>query len=221
MNSEIAMRQRCATNPVPTTTSCHRKRRALTGSLVCAPRCVEDLCVRAPPCSLSGQLTIHRYGQCASARACVTVAPMLGQEHSRTISPDMLSEATLYKHFFAKEIERIRHSPYPHPDDMKIAEVSSVFSGIRGINSKCPRRLLVSVQGRVENNCMGKLNGSQVHLSRLWHRNFDIIMLAAERGDVLETAPEYHITTDLSNGVRFFFARNELTKSEHDPNNVK
>lgn len=47
---------------------------------------------------------------------------MLGQEHSRTISPDMLSEATLYNHFFAKEIERIRYSPYPHLDDMKIAE---------------------------------------------------------------------------------------------------
>lgn len=55
---------------------------------------------------------------------------MLGQEHSRTFSPDMLSEATLYNHFFAKEIERIRYSPYPHPhlDDMKIAEVSEFRS---------------------------------------------------------------------------------------------
>ncbi|MPC16594.1 Protein tramtrack, beta isoform [Portunus trituberculatus] len=47
---------------------------------------------------------------------------MLGQEHSRTISPDMLSDRTLYSHFFAKEIERIRHSPYSIVDDMKIAE---------------------------------------------------------------------------------------------------
>ncbi|KAG0715434.1 Protein tramtrack, beta isoform [Chionoecetes opilio] len=47
---------------------------------------------------------------------------MLGQEHSRTFSPDMLSERSLYNHFFAKEIERLRYSPYPTLDDMKITE---------------------------------------------------------------------------------------------------
>lgn len=50
---------------------------------------------------------------------------MLGQEHSRTFSPDMLSDRALYSHFFAKEIDRIRYSPYPNVDDMKIAEVSA------------------------------------------------------------------------------------------------
>lgn len=49
---------------------------------------------------------------------------MLGQEHSRTFSPDMLSDRTLYNHFFAKEIERLRYSPYSNLDDMKITEVS-------------------------------------------------------------------------------------------------
>lgn len=144
MNSEIAMRQCCATNPVPTTTSCHRKRRALTGSLVCAPRCVEDLCTRT---SLLSQWP--HYSSTRLVRQCPRVCHSGSDVGPGTQSHHFTRYAewsdliqSLFCQGNRKNTTFSLPTPGRHEDSGGEFKVLSV---LWGINSKCPELILICV----------------------------------------------------------------------------